>query len=128
VTQTNKPQKSIATGRRRWRPRQGRPLVDTRGPGTIELRAASIVSKVPKLLYGPVALGVGVLVAFSGREELQLHCYGVLFVAIWLAFDLWVWLLGNGTKWRFAVGWTLSNLLLIAWMAFVGWSISTKRS
>ena len=107
---------------RKWRPRQGRKLTVRGSPGWIERTAVEHVGKLPKIfLYGPVALIVAWLLAPTGRGELTLKSVGAVVLALWLAFDLWHWLLHKTWQWRFVAGWTGTGLLFIGSMAMMWW-------
>jgi hypothetical protein len=110
-----------------WRPRHGMPLMEQRRAGRIERTAAGLVRRVPKLfLYAPVALVLGVLIVFSGRGELLLRSWGAFLIGLWLAFDLWVWVLQRRDVWRFVVGWSGTSLLLIGVMGVMWWWLDGK--
>ena len=71
---------------------------------------------------------VAALIAFSGRGELLLRSAGLLLIAVWLALDLWAWLLDKapGWKWLIIVGTTATNLMLIAVMGIMWWWLDGK--
>ena len=112
-----------------WRPRHGRPLMEKRAPSRIERAALCVVNKVPKVfLYGPVVIVIGVLIPFSGHRELLFRSAGMALLALWLAGDLWWWLLKNGSVWRFVIGWTGTQVLVRRPGDFVSSvSLSTAR-
>jgi hypothetical protein len=111
----------------RWWPRHGQPLTEKRGAGRIELLAFALITEMPKVfLYAPVALLIAWLIAFTGRGELVLRSYGVLAIAVWLAVDLWAYLVKRSWRWRFVVGWTGTNVLLILAMLTMWWLLDDR--
>jgi hypothetical protein len=98
-----------------WRPRQGAKLIQERKAGRIELFFVAVLRYVPKIVLHPLwGIAVATLIVASGtRYGLFLRSCGLVFVALWLAADLWAWLLPKKMWWKFAVGWTGTSTLLI---------------
>lgn len=76
--------------------------------------------------YPVVAVLIGALI--TGTGNFTIKSYGLLLVAIWLAIDLWAWLLNPSKKfrlywwvhkWRFVIGWAGTSILLICVMALM---------
>jgi hypothetical protein len=113
-----------------WRPRHGASLMERRKVGRIEHRARDLARRVPKaFLYPPVAIVLGVLIVFSGRGELLLRSWGALLIGLWLAFDLWAWLLKkeeNLFSFKFVIGWTGTSFILIGVMGIMWWWMDGK--
>jgi len=110
-----------------WRPRHGAPLMEQRRVGRIERTAADLVRRAPKVfLYAPVALVLGVLIVFSGHGELYLRSWGALLIGLWLAFDLWAWLLKQEYSWKFVIGWAATSVILIGVMGIMWWWMDGK--
>lgn len=106
----------------RWLPRRGQPLMGKTFPGKLESFANSRFSRVPKMFRHPlVAILLGAAITFAGQGELRVRSYGLLFIATWLIVDFWAWLLPKETRFKFAVGWTVTNLLLIGLMGILWW-------
>jgi hypothetical protein len=95
--------------------------------GRIERLAVWSIARVPRIfLYAPVAIVLGTLIVFSGRGELQLRSYGTLLIGVWLAVDLWAWLLKRESRWRLVVGWTATSLVMISVMGIMWWWLDGK--
>ncbi len=112
----------------RWRPRNGLRLsaIDKR-PGASDISARKWLGRIPRVFLHPVlGLGVGALITLSGRGELQLRSVGLLLVALWLAVDLWAWLIKKEWSFRFALGWTSTSLLLVGVMGIMWWWLDGK--
>jgi hypothetical protein len=63
------------------------------------------------------------------RNWLIWRSLGILFTAIWLAVDLWAWLVKQEPtlsiwKWRFVIGWSTTNILLVAAMGGMYWQLN----
>ena len=84
-----------------------------------------VQKKLPHPLVGIV---IATAIAFSGRNELALRSWGLLGVAIWLAIDLWVWLLPEATRNRLAYsfGCTATSAMLIGMMGIMWWWMNGK--
>jgi hypothetical protein len=111
-----------------WRPRNNLPLsaLDKR-PSKVDIFTKSWLGRIPRVFLHPVwGLMVGALIAFSGRQELQLRSAGLLLVAAWLAIDIWAWLIKKESTWKFALGWTSTSLLLIGVMGIMWWWLDSK--
>jgi hypothetical protein len=112
--------------RRQWRPRQEHKLSPC-SPGPLHHNIQKYIDKVRKLLPHPVwGIMVATLIAFSGRGELQLRSVGLLLVSIWLSIDLWSWLLGRKTQWKFVIGWAATSATLIGVMGIMYWWLDGK--
>ena len=113
-----------------WRPRGGSKLpTGWNPPNRLQRQLHSVISRIPRRLLHPVwGIVVATLLAISGRSELFLHSYGLLFAGLWLIVDLWAWLLDKHSEWgwRFVIGAGCSSLLLIVVMAIVWWWMNGK--
>jgi len=89
----------------------------------LEKQFRTFFDKSPSFLFKPWwAIIVGTLIEFTGPSSLQIRSFGLLIVGLWLSMDLWKWLLHKATRWKFVIGWTSTNLLLVAVMAVMwGW-------
>ncbi len=81
-----------------------------------------------KLPHPVVGIVIATFVAFAGRGELVLRSWGMLFIVVWLTVDLWVWLLPKRDTYRvkYAIGWTVTSLMLIAVMGIMWWWLNGK--
>jgi hypothetical protein len=101
--------------------------MEQRRVGTIERIATDLVRRAPKVfLYAPVALVLGVLIVFSGHGELYLRSWGALLIGLWLALDLWAWLLKREYRWKFGIGWAGTSVILIGVMGIMWWWMDGK--
>jgi hypothetical protein len=92
-------------------------------------RIIKILDKVRKVLPHPVyGIVVAALIAFSGRGELLLRSIGMVLIAVWLALDLWAWLLNKAprSRWTIVCGATASGLMLIVVMVTMWWWLDGK--
>jgi hypothetical protein len=87
------------------------------------------LEKARKILPHPLwGIAVATLIAFSGRGELLLRSIGMCLVVIWLALDLWAWLLSKraGWKWIWVLGANSTSLMLIAVRLCMWWWMDGK--
>jgi hypothetical protein len=113
--------------RMHWRPRHGKPFPTARELSFIEAWIKPRLETIPAVFRHPtVGVLIGGLVAFVGRDDLQVRSYGLLFIAFWLCADLWIVLLKRQWIWRFTVGWTVTSLSLIAVMGTMWWGMNEK--
>jgi hypothetical protein len=98
---------------------------------SIELsgRIIQMLNNVRGILPHPVwGIVVATLIAFSGRGELLLRSVGMVLIAIWLALDLWAWLLDRAPhgRWTLVYGATSTSLMLIIVAGIMWWWMDGK--
>ena len=101
-------------------------LVELSG-GMLKLHKALV--RLHKLLPHPAwGLMLGAAVSFVGRGDLALRSYALLFIALWLAVDLWAWLLTKPDPRRlnYCLGWTATSGMLIVVMWTMWWWLDGK--
>jgi hypothetical protein len=114
-------------GKRKWRPRGGSPLDLPPSPSPIERRIKEHLAALPSALSHPtVPIVLGAVVELVGRDDLLFRSYGLLIVALWLSFDLWIAVLKRGSRWRFVLGTTGTNACLIVVMISMRWGMKDK--
>jgi hypothetical protein len=85
------------------------------------------LKKIQKVLPHPLwGIVVATLITFSGRGELQLRSCGLLLIALWLAVDLWAWLLPKRRPFKFIYGATICDVMLIGIMGIMWWWLDGK--
>jgi hypothetical protein len=90
-------------------------------------RVLAILSGVQKILPHPLwAVGVGTLLATTGRGELLIRSAGLVLVVIWLAIDLWVYVLKEHWRYRYITGSGLTSLMLLVSMGLMYWWLVGK--
>ena len=111
-----------------WRPRQGAKLSAMEAKRPAEASAKYILGEIPKVFLYPVwGIVVAAFLTFSGRGELQLRNAGLLLVWLWLAVDLWAYLIHKDWgRWKFVIGWTITHLMLIGAMGIMWWWLDGK--
>jgi len=112
----------------KWIPRNGKRLMEERERSRLEGYAARRLTHVRKVIRYPlVAVVIGAIVTTTIHRYLMARSIGLLLIAIWLAVDIWEWLLRKERKqhqWRFVIGWSSTSVLLVAVMLIMAWMLN----
>lgn len=106
--------RAMAEGKRqaRWHPRRRNTTKYI--AGRIERVARRALRRIPKIFqYAPIAMIIALLLSWPG---FVVRTYGWLLVALSVTVDVWLWLLPKKTRWKWPIGWTAADLLLIGVM------------
>lgn len=95
----------------------------------VERRIVATLGQAQRILPHPVVgIVIATFIAFTGRGELALRSYGILAIVVWLSVNLWAWLLPKRDKYhfRYILGWTTTNALLIGMLGIMWWWMDGK--
>jgi hypothetical protein len=112
----------------KWLPRNGKRLMEERKRSRLEGYVAARLTQARKVVRYPlVAVVIGAIITTTIHRYLMARSMGLLLIAVWLAIDIWEWLLRKERRhhqWRFVIGCTSTSVLFIAVMSITWWMLS----